>query len=145
MPGEAQLPTVQHPDDYQFITFAQAAATAPTALTVLFTADRDLVVDQVQVACATSAAAETITVRWSPSGTAPAATADNGTTFNDIVAATSMDPAATYTKTLLTLNPTNEAPTRNVIPAGATVYASFSAVVSVKGVSINLRVRSRRA
>lgn len=143
MPGEAALDVSQYPDDFQTVSFALTAAVAPVAVHALFTTDRDIVVDKVAFAAAT-VSAETVTLRWSPSATVPASTADNGTTFNDLTVAVATNAVAAYVKQDLTLNPTNAAPTRNIIPAGSTVYAVFSAVATVRGTSFTIRFRSRR-
>lgn len=136
MPGEALLPTVQYPDDYQTIHFSADVGTAQ--FVPIFMADRDLVLDSAWVrwevdagaACVANLAKVADVVVFSGSNTNLTDTVDMNV------------DADAFTKKAWTVDPAN-----NTIAAGQLVILEFGAAApaALGVVTIVIRVRSRRA
>lgn len=134
MPGDALLPTVQYPDDFQVLSRTDNPLVAPVARTPLFIADKDLVVDDCWIRYATAGgAAETAQLCYVPSGTPIGGT-------EVAITPTGLIDRTADTKYQLVPNTTG-----NIVPAGAVVFLLLSSAATVKGVCAAVRFRSRRA
>ena len=133
MPGETVLEISQYPDDFQLFTRCDNPLVAPVANHPIFIADRDLIIDVVTIRYATAGgAAETAKLKWVPTGTAIAGTGTDITSTGLIDRTADTNYALTVTTTA------------NLVPAGAMVFLVLSSAATVKGVSVTVRVRSRR-
>lgn len=136
MPGEALLPTVQYPDDYQTIHFSADPGTAQ--FVPIFMADRDLVIDSAWIRHEVDAGAACV------ANLAKVAdgTIFSGTNVNLSTDTVDLDAATVGTKLAWTIDHAN-----NIVPAGQLVILEFGAAApaALGVVTIMIRVRSRRA